>query len=380
MTFLVAAPDTVVRFLGGLAVIHNARSPGPPIKSRDPAVLEVLLHFATPSDAAEARARIPENRRAGFDRLLQALVHSGVLIDADTTAAGPAYERLALVQQQLALLAESAAEIAADVAALGPAALGKPGDSGDLAIDRQLESVIGGVGAVRQSLAQARDARLEEQLRALRARGVLDDLKLHVGAGTSHLPGWVNIDVHPAELSININRGLPFADASARLIYASHMFEHLYYPGEALRFLAECRRVLRPGGRLRLVVPDMEAYIRAYAESDDSFFEHRRRTWTNLPEGRTHLEEFLAYAGAGPGPASFLESHKYGYDYQTLAKALTAVGFTGVVRSRCMESELPELRVDDASYVADAQSEGRFYSLFVEALAPLTGPADGSSA
>jgi SAM-dependent methyltransferase len=209
----------------------------------------------------------------------------------------------------------------------------------------------------------------------LRGTGLLEDLKLHVGAGSRRLPGWVNIDVYPAELALNVNRGLPFADGSARVLFASHMLEHLYYPDEALRFLAECRRVLRPGGRLRLVVPDLERYVRAYAEHDDAFFADRRRTWHGLPEGRTHLEEFLSYAGAGPDPASFLDSHKYGYDFATLSRLLELAGFEDVRRSSFMGSDLPELQVDEQSAVAGATSDGRHYSLFVEASAPVASPA-----
>ncbi len=47
-------------------------------------------------------------------------------------------------------------------------------------------------------------------------------------------------------------RTLPFPDASFDAVLCSQVFEHVFAPAE---FLAEIRRVLRPGGRLLLTVP-----------------------------------------------------------------------------------------------------------------------------
>lgn len=372
MARLVVAPDAIARFARGCAVLHNARVPHPPILVRDVAVLEVLLHFAAPADPADLRIRLPGANRDAFDRLVAELGRAGILVAADAAPTQrPWDQRLTHARCQIGLLAGAAAELAADVAALGPVALDAFDDSG-VTLEQRLDALIVAMGSLREGLESSRQALLARQLAELRGAGLLDDLKLHVGAGSRRLPGWVNIDVYPAELALNVNRGLPFADGSARLLFASHMLEHLYYPDEALRFLAECRRVLGPGGRLRLVVPDVELYVRAYAEHDDAFFANRRRTWQGLPEGRTHLEEFLSYAGAGPDPASFLDSHKYGYDLATLSRLLGLTGFEDVRRSSFMGSDLPELRVDEQSSVAGATSDGRHYSLFVEASVPAT--------
>jgi hypothetical protein len=121
---------------------------------------------------------------------------------------------------------------------------------------------------------------------------------------------------------------------------------------------------------MRLVVPDVEQCIAAYANDDRSFFASRRETWPWWPENPTRLEDFLAYAGAGPEPAYTFEAHKYGYDYETLEKLLVAAGFNAVRRCSYMQSTDPLLRVDDASAVAKARYGERYYSLFVEATAP----------
>ncbi len=176
--------------------------------------------------------------------------------------------------------------------------------------------------------------------------------------------------MHPAPLALNVLRGLPFANASVRFVFVSHLLEHLFYPRDVKSFLAELLRVLAPGATVRIVVPDIEQCIEAYVKNDRAFFGNRRETWTWWPENPTRLEDFLAYSGAGAEPAYLFESHKYGYDFETLERVLTNAGFKDVVRSTHSASPHPELRVDEFSAVANARYGDRYYSLFVEAKRP----------
>ena len=169
---------------------------------------------------------------------------------------------------------------------------------------------------------------------------------------------------------MNVLWGLPFPDRSVRRVFVSHLLEHLFFPRDVGFFLGELKRVMEPGGVVRIAVPDLEQCIAAYTTNDRCFFASRRETWSWWPENTTRLEDFLAYAGAGPEPANLFEAHKYGYDFETLAKALGDAGFERVIRSAYMASEDPALRVDDVSAVAKAQYGNRYYSLFVEAGAP----------
>src|SRR5206468_6458028 len=61
----------------------------------------------------------------------------------------------------------------------------------------------------------------------------------------------------------NLRRGIPFPDDTFEVVYHSHVLEH--FPREGAReFLRECLRVLKPGGILRVVVPDLEVLARTY--------------------------------------------------------------------------------------------------------------------
>ncbi len=233
-----------------------------------------------------------------------------------------------------------------------------------LDLDRSFE-------AVEQLAKKQRNSLVATQIRTLaEASGGLAGLKLHFGAGGIRLDGWVNVDAPPAELSLNVSRGVPLPDGCARYIYASHLLEHLYYPVEASRFISECHRLLGGGGAIRLAVPDIGESLHAYAKGDSLYFERRQQQWSGWPAGRAMLEDILAYAGAFPDPAAFFEAHKYGYDFETLRKLLVASGFSSVSQCAYMQSAHLEMRVDDRSMVASAEHQSGHYSLFIEAMVP----------
>ena len=64
-------------------------------------------------------------------------------------------------------------------------------------------------------------------------------------------------------LPFDLKRKLPFGPDSIDVVYHSHLLEH-FDPQDAEKLLCEIRRVLRPGGVHRVVVPDLEQACRAY--------------------------------------------------------------------------------------------------------------------
>lgn len=90
--------------------------------------------------------------------------------------------------------------------------------------------------------------------------------KLNIGCGRRFHSEWINIDLAPSDPSVmkcDIQKGLPFEPDQFDAIYHSHVLEHLER-ASALAFLRECHRVLRPGGIIRVVVPDLEQIVRGY--------------------------------------------------------------------------------------------------------------------
>ena len=90
---------------------------------------------------------------------------------------------------------------------------------------------------------------------------VLDDKKemlpkINLGCGRNRLEGWMNVD-----REVDISKPLPFAAGSAQFMLAEHVVEHIPYY-DAIEFFKDCRRVLCPGGVLRVSVPSIESIFR----------------------------------------------------------------------------------------------------------------------
>jgi predicted SAM-dependent methyltransferase len=163
-------------------------------------------------------------------------------------------------------------------------------------------------------------------------------LRLHLASGFHAKPGWVNIDlIEGADLQLDLRQPLPFPDGSASQIYSEHFFEHLSYtgfadslareietadsPSPALSLLRECRRVLAPGGRLDIVVPDAERTLHDYVARDPSLFgPWWGPSWCDTP---MHRVNYVFRQG---------HEHQYAYDYETLSRVLEQEGFTEVRR------------------------------------------------
>ncbi len=103
--------------------------------------------------------------------------------------------------------------------------------------------------------------------RASLPAGKLDFLNL--GCGGCFHRDWVNVDFvssDPDVIKHDLREKLPFSDSSFSVVYHSHVLEHL--PRRAAPgFIRECHRVLKPGGILRVVVPDLEGIARLYLEN-----------------------------------------------------------------------------------------------------------------
>ncbi len=89
---------------------------------------------------------------------------------------------------------------------------------------------------------------------------------INVGCGDTFHPAWENIDLVPRTESIrkvDILRGLPYRSASVDACYSSHVLEHLR-KRDAGRFVGELFRILKSGGLIRVVVPDLESICANY--------------------------------------------------------------------------------------------------------------------
>jgi predicted SAM-dependent methyltransferase len=139
-------------------------------------------------------------------------------------------------------------------------------------------------------------------------------LKLHIGAGTSPIAGWTNVDILPypgVDTVLDVTQGLPFTDVE--MIFAEHFLEHLTL-ADGLRFLAECRRALNDDGVLRISTPNLDwVWLTHYKQPDEM---------TPDEQLRGCLEINRAFHGWG---------HRFLYNRHMLRSVLERSGFRDFV-------------------------------------------------
>jgi SAM-dependent methyltransferase len=91
---------------------------------------------------------------------------------------------------------------------------------------------------------------------------------LNLGCGHRFHPAWQNVDIapqNPCVMRADVSQGIPFPDGHFDAVYHSHMIEHIRVR-DVQRFLADCHRVLKPGGIIRIATPNLERLCELYLQ------------------------------------------------------------------------------------------------------------------
>lgn len=180
-----------------------------------------------------------------------------------------------------------------------------------------------------------------------------DAKRLHLGCGNIHLPGFCNVDIlmtHAVDVVSDISKLDKFADNSIELIYACHVLEHFSHE-DAINVLHRWFEVLKPGGELRISVPDIDRIVKIYHENWQHFQTAGNSPWIGL-----------LYGGQGD-PYDF---HKTGFNYCWMRHLLEDIGYVEVVEYPHEPHFIPS--VVDASLAKEPF--GKFLSLNVVAYKP----------
>jgi predicted SAM-dependent methyltransferase len=248
---------------------------------------------------------------------------------------------------------------------------------------------------------------------------------LNLGCGQSYHRDWVNLDLVSTTgevMACDLRQGIPFPDNSFDAVYHSHLLEH--FPKNRVPiFLKECRRILKPSGVVRVVIPDLEQIARQYLSLLETALTgnevaEKRYEWIMLElldqmVRESSGGEMLRYWMQDPMPAAdyvlqrvglevldFLnrrsnnpqkdseqepsqeepppdplsigrfrlsgEVHQWMYDRYSLGQLLRAAGFGGIEVCEADGSSIPNFN----SYQLDIEPDGRVRkpdSLFMEA-------------
>lgn len=165
-------------------------------------------------------------------------------------------------------------------------------------------------------------------------------VRLMIGSGPSQMDGWLATDLLPSRpdvVLLDAAEAFPFDDATVDRIHTEHMIEHVDHPIGA-HMLAECVRILKPGGRIRLLTPDFERVI-ALATGPAAEVATLARD-SNLRNGIDPAEASdptyavnRLFSGYG---------HRFLYTESSLTRAMEKAGFTGIKRYPVGDTEDPD--------------------------------------
>lgn len=187
---------------------------------------------------------------------------------------------------------------------------------------------------------------------------------LQLGSWEDAFPGFLNTDhfVHlKGGVGLDIRFPLPFRPDTWAGVYAHHVVEHISY-SDALALFREIHRVLKPNGTFRMVVPDLECFLRAYQSTAS---EERQKIMTFLPP---HAMAYLSSTITTPLEMvdyifrdSNSNRHLSSWDWETAELRLKEAGFAKVIRQTVNKSVDTQLAGHDKQDWAD-------HSLYIEAV------------
>lgn len=149
--------------------------------------------------------------------------------------------------------------------------------------------------------------------------------KLQIGAHVFLLPGWLNSDLYPQSINsitLDATKAFPLPTASFDYVFSEHQIEHIAYE-QAVAMLGECRRILRPGGKIRLALPSLDRMIELFQPERTDLQDRYINYMTNLswPTVRDPIPCFAINS-------AFMDwGHRFLYDRATLRKTLEMAGF-----------------------------------------------------
>ena len=181
--------------------------------------------------------------------------------------------------------------------------------------------------------------------------------RLNIGAGGNRLRGWLNVDRFPPPgvTFMDATERLPCRDATFETILCEHMIEHVA-KADALHLLREMKRLLVPGGRVRVVTPDLDWFSRRILEpvpagaQDDAY-----RAFLDERNGRRDTSWCDAM-----NLCFYEHGHRYIWSIEELEAAMREAGFSDRVVTRAGE-------VRDPAF-ADAEGHPRLIGHLVNSL------------
>jgi SAM-dependent methyltransferase len=159
---------------------------------------------------------------------------------------------------------------------------------------------------------------------------------LEIG-GRAPRPGWVVTDVSAITRHyLDATRRWPIEDGALTHVYADNMIEHISLDG-GRAFIREAFRCLQPGGRIRIVTPDIELHVRTYLDGRAALASDVATRYKSHGLTLEHAVDLVRI------PIGEFRHHEgYVYDFDALTAELTNAGFRDPLRLDAGVSDDPQ--------------------------------------
>jgi predicted SAM-dependent methyltransferase len=138
------------------------------------------------------------------------------------------------------------------------------------------------------------------------------------------MPGWVNVDYNPdfnPEVVADLNQPFPFDPGTVDFIHSEGCLCQFDLES-GYRFLKECFRILKNGGVMRLLSPDLRQLVRRYIDGVDNDDNSLVDLWNREVGIELKTDTLAEVLNVG-----IRDLHKFVYDEDMLARVLQDCGF-----------------------------------------------------
>jgi SAM-dependent methyltransferase len=192
---------------------------------------------------------------------------------------------------------------------------------------------------------------------------------LNLGGGGNLRADWLTADTDPrADVYVDLRHKLPFRESVIDGIMLEEVLEHVSLEG-ALYLLGECRRILKPGGVLRITTPDLE-WLNTMRSDPALFLSDPFQVSAAAEAGGEGLPMRVRSLAAF-NSTFYSHGHRFIYDAEGLRQLVRHCGFVGVSQTQYQETVS---RLGKYDSHADRFRHSPCLSQCLECEKPLAGP------
>ncbi len=192
--------------------------------------------------------------------------------------------------------------------------------------------------------------------------------KLQIGCQDHPMPDWLNADIEPKSMDtilMDATTTFPLPSDTFDFVFSEHMIEHVSLEGGD-KMIQECFRVMKKGGKIRIVTPDLAFLIDLYQKeksqvqedylkfSQKYFTKYARPLWDTMV-----INNFVRDWG-----------HQFIHDEKSLRYLLEKAGFTNFKREKVYESTEPTFQNLEKHALEITEDFNKLESIIVEAEKP----------